>query len=477
MPLVSSFHTLGKVKNYSLARGEAARAAVRIDGRAARDRRASDRILAATPAEAGQLVGLYRAEPEHIRLVPPGVDHTMFTPRDRSRRAGAALPDGAPARAVRRTAAAAQGPRHRDPDDRGGGRAATRRRAADLQLAIVGGPSGAEVGEVARLMDLATRARRGRPGDALPAAAAGAARRLLRRGRCRPRAVALGVVRPGRARGAGLRDAGRRRRASAGSVTSWRTARPGSSSKGTIPRSTRRACCRCCATPALQAALGDEAAHRSAPLHVGRDGRRGRARVRRAARVEHRRVSRTSSTSRPSTCHSFSRAPDLRICALTCGNVGLTAPGAADTFRIAPSGPKDRDGETGRGAGSRRRAVATPTRRGPGRDRGCDRAERPQGHRPGGTPAPGTGREARTGDPTGAVARPRTDRGSVARGARRGREVGRANHGTAGRSRHRTADPEGGEGGTSAARRADRRRSGDSPPRERGRSGPQSPRG
>ena len=45
----------------------------------------------ATPAEAGQLVGLYRAEPEHIRLVPPGVDHSMFTPRDRDGRAGAAL--------------------------------------------------------------------------------------------------------------------------------------------------------------------------------------------------------------------------------------------------------------------------------------------------------------------------------------------------------------------------------------------------
>ena len=44
----------------------------------------ADRILAPTPAEAAQLVGLYRADPDHIRIVPPGVDHTLFFPRDRA---------------------------------------------------------------------------------------------------------------------------------------------------------------------------------------------------------------------------------------------------------------------------------------------------------------------------------------------------------------------------------------------------------
>ena len=84
-PLVASFHTLGKVKNYSLARGESGRGAVRLEGEQ-RVIDVADRILAPTPVEAGQLVGLYRADPEHIRLVPPGVDHRIFTPRDRAAR-------------------------------------------------------------------------------------------------------------------------------------------------------------------------------------------------------------------------------------------------------------------------------------------------------------------------------------------------------------------------------------------------------
>jgi D-inositol-3-phosphate glycosyltransferase len=154
VPLVSSFHTLGKVKNYSLAPGEASEPQVRIAGES-RVIGSSDRILAATPAEAGQLVGLYRAEPEHIRLVPPGVDHTMFTPRDRAEAQARLYLKGlrlalfvgrlqshkGPDIAIRTIAEAIA----RDPNG-----------AADLQLAIVGGPSGTEVGEVARLMDLAT---------------------------------------------------------------------------------------------------------------------------------------------------------------------------------------------------------------------------------------------------------------------------------------------------------------------------------
>src|SRR6476619_5678909 len=71
-PLVASFHTLGKVKNYSLARGEPAEPPDRLTGEELVIAQA-DRILAPTPAEAAQLVGLYGARPEHIRLVPPGV--------------------------------------------------------------------------------------------------------------------------------------------------------------------------------------------------------------------------------------------------------------------------------------------------------------------------------------------------------------------------------------------------------------------
>ena len=84
-PLVTSFHTLGKVKNYSLARGETPEPEVRLAGEQ-RVIAEADRILAPTPLEAGQLVGLYRADPDKIRVVPPGVDHTIFTPRSTATR-------------------------------------------------------------------------------------------------------------------------------------------------------------------------------------------------------------------------------------------------------------------------------------------------------------------------------------------------------------------------------------------------------
>ena len=152
VPLVSSFHTLGKVKNYSLAAGETPEPRARIQGEG-RVIGASERILAATPAEAGQLVGLYRAEPDTVTVVPPGVDGRMFAPRDRVAArdrlylkglrlalfVGRLQPHKGPDVAIRTVAEAIA----HDP-------VATR----DLQLAIVGGPSGTDIGEIDRLMDL-----------------------------------------------------------------------------------------------------------------------------------------------------------------------------------------------------------------------------------------------------------------------------------------------------------------------------------
>lgn len=153
-PLVASFHTLGKVKNYSLARGETPEPPARLAGEQAVIARA-DRILAPTPAEAAQLVGLYRADPRHIRIVPPGVDHTLFKPGDRSTArerlhlsglrlalyVGRLQPHKGPDVAVRTLAEAVA----RDP-----------KVAGDLMLAVVGGPSGTAHGaEVTRLMELA----------------------------------------------------------------------------------------------------------------------------------------------------------------------------------------------------------------------------------------------------------------------------------------------------------------------------------
>ncbi|MFM8998590.1 MAG: D-inositol-3-phosphate glycosyltransferase [Actinomycetota bacterium] len=154
VPLVASFHTLGKVKNRSLALGEEPEPLRRLEGEDAVVADA-DRIMAATPAEAAQLVGLYRADASRIRVVPPGVDHAIFHPRDReaARRelhlAGARIvlfvgrlqAHKGPDVAVRTLAEAVQ----RDPEH-----------TRHVILAIVGGPSGSGHGaDVARLMDLA----------------------------------------------------------------------------------------------------------------------------------------------------------------------------------------------------------------------------------------------------------------------------------------------------------------------------------
>jgi D-inositol-3-phosphate glycosyltransferase len=151
-PLVASFHTLGKVKNYSLARDEPPESPVRIEGEE-RVIAAADRVLAATPVEAGQLVGLYRADPDHVRLVPPGVDHLLFTPRDRADArerlhlthlrfalyVGRLQPHKGPDVAIRILAEAVA----RDAET-----------TRDLVLGIVGGPSGSD-GEADRLLTLA----------------------------------------------------------------------------------------------------------------------------------------------------------------------------------------------------------------------------------------------------------------------------------------------------------------------------------
>jgi D-inositol-3-phosphate glycosyltransferase len=81
-PHVTSFHTLGQIKNSVLPDGEAAEPAVRLMG----ERRVisgADRILAPTPLEAELLVELYGADRDRIRIVPPGVDRKVFFPRER----------------------------------------------------------------------------------------------------------------------------------------------------------------------------------------------------------------------------------------------------------------------------------------------------------------------------------------------------------------------------------------------------------
>jgi D-inositol-3-phosphate glycosyltransferase len=155
VPLVASFHTLGKVKNYSLGREETPEPSARLDGEQAVIAEA-DRIMAATPAEASQLVGLYAADPDRVRLAPPGVDHRVFFPRARAEAKERLHLTG-----VRLVLFVGRLQAHKGPDVAVRTLAEAVSRAPsgdDLVLGIVGGPSGSgHGGEMARLADLAAR--------------------------------------------------------------------------------------------------------------------------------------------------------------------------------------------------------------------------------------------------------------------------------------------------------------------------------
>jgi len=153
-PMVHSFHTLGRVKNLSLADGDEPEPPTRLAGEE-RVAAAADCLLAPTPLEARQLVELYGAAPARVRVVPYGVDQARFHPGDRDG-ARAALgvtrphvlafvgrlqPLKAPDVAVLALAALAR----QRPD-------------LDVELLVVGGASGNGNGEPARLAKLAADA-------------------------------------------------------------------------------------------------------------------------------------------------------------------------------------------------------------------------------------------------------------------------------------------------------------------------------
>ncbi|MEN3314842.1 MAG: D-inositol-3-phosphate glycosyltransferase [Acidimicrobiaceae bacterium] len=90
LPLVSTFHTLARVKAQVMAdkaesRGQAEAEVVGC----------SDAILASSDDERAQLERLYDAPPGRVEIVPPGVDHERFAPGDRARaRSDLGLGDG-----------------------------------------------------------------------------------------------------------------------------------------------------------------------------------------------------------------------------------------------------------------------------------------------------------------------------------------------------------------------------------------------
>ncbi len=97
LPLVSTFHTLDRVKaEASPEEVEADAAHQRAEAEAAVIR-CSDTILASCSVEAAQLSELYAADPARIRIVAPGVDHAFFGPGDRRQaRRALGMPDDGP---------------------------------------------------------------------------------------------------------------------------------------------------------------------------------------------------------------------------------------------------------------------------------------------------------------------------------------------------------------------------------------------
>lgn len=146
IPLVTTFHTLARTK---------AAAGVNDDGEEREQVESevvacTDRIVASTTDELGELVAAYDADPSRIEVIPPGVDHSLFVPGDCAaarRRLG--VPPGPVVLFVGRI------------QPLKGADVALRALAAladeRAMLVVVGGPSGADgEGELARLRALAT---------------------------------------------------------------------------------------------------------------------------------------------------------------------------------------------------------------------------------------------------------------------------------------------------------------------------------
>jgi len=81
LPMVATFHTLALVKRAGVAPSDESPDRIRGESDIIR---CADLILASTADEAGLLDSLYSADPERIEVLPPGVDHRLFSPGDRA---------------------------------------------------------------------------------------------------------------------------------------------------------------------------------------------------------------------------------------------------------------------------------------------------------------------------------------------------------------------------------------------------------
>lgn len=81
LPLVSTFHTLARVR----AVADPSTSPTLRAKHEGETIRCSDLILASTAEEVTHLADLYDGDPARVEVVPPGVDHTIFHPGDRAR--------------------------------------------------------------------------------------------------------------------------------------------------------------------------------------------------------------------------------------------------------------------------------------------------------------------------------------------------------------------------------------------------------
>jgi D-inositol-3-phosphate glycosyltransferase len=153
-PVVHSFHTLGRVKNATLADGDQPEPPTRLAGEE-RVVATADTLVAPTPTEARELVELYGASPAAVRIVPPGVDQVRFRPGDTAA-ARAAL--GVRARHVLAFVGRLQPLKGADVAVRALARLVACHGYGDVELLVVGGASGSGEGEPERLARLAGEA-------------------------------------------------------------------------------------------------------------------------------------------------------------------------------------------------------------------------------------------------------------------------------------------------------------------------------
>ena len=149
VPLVHSAHTLARVKNALLADGDVPEPLARVIGEEQVVAEA-DRLIASTDEEADELIRLYDADPRRVRTIAPGVDLDGFVPGDaRAARHQLGLRDAPTLLFVGRIQPL------KAPDVLLRAAALLRGDLPDLQVVILGAPSGSGLNDTHWLAGLA----------------------------------------------------------------------------------------------------------------------------------------------------------------------------------------------------------------------------------------------------------------------------------------------------------------------------------